>query len=261
MQRQEQQQEEKQVQKFRLFEGLRRGDLQGFVETTFTIDQFTSKMGEDSNVAVVGFKVNDKHPAMDLMEFIEKGYDFVLDADISSGEGKDGKYQVFVEIERSRRLPEQIKELVGGVSRLIDSKDWRFRYYRDSKSYEFSEEAISESVPLTSDSYKTKMLEMKNVTVGEFFNQTPLESIRIDENDHITIVKPYSGYVNMELLAMGKYEDIKDSLQGAIQLDEASQSQVNFLEKYLGNYEIHKINNKFLIRNGDQAVVVTKERW
>ena len=77
----------------------------------------------------------------------------------------------------------------------------------------------------------------------------------------ITVAKPYSGYVDMKLLAMGDYETIKDSLAGAIQLDEASQSQVNFLEKYLGNYEITKINNKFLIRNGSDAMIVVKERW
>ena len=80
------------MRQHRLLEGLRSKDLAGFVEPTFTIDQFTSKMGEDQNVIVLGFRVNDKHPATDLMEFIEKGYPFVLDADMSSGEERDGKY-------------------------------------------------------------------------------------------------------------------------------------------------------------------------
>lgn len=249
------------MKKQQLSEGLRQGDLKGFVETTFTVDHYTSKMGEDRNITVLGFKVNDKYPAMDLMEFIEKGYSFVLDADMSSGEERDGKYQVFVEIERTSRLPQQIKELIGGVSRLIDSTDWRFRYYKELKSQPFNEQAITESIPLSPDAYESKMLEVKNSVVESFFNQTPFESIKIDENDVITVAKPYSGYIDMKLLAMGDYETVKNSLPGAIQLDEASQSQVNFLEKYLGNYEIAKINGKFLIRNGDRAVVVTKERW
>ena len=244
-----------------LCEGLRARDLKGFVETTFTIDQYTSKMGEDSSVAVISFRVNDKHPAIDLMEFIEKGYPFVLDADISSGEERDGKYQVFVEVERTRKLPEQIKELLNGISQLIDSRDWRYRYHKDLKSQPFSEEAILEHVPLSREAYQSKILESKNVSIASFFNQTPFDTIRIDESDIITIAKPYSGYIDMHLLAMGPYEGLKNSLQGAIQLDEASQSQVNFLEKYLGTYEIHKINNKFLIINGDQAMVVKKERW
>jgi hypothetical protein len=247
--------------KHRLFEGLRKGDLQGFVDTTFTIDQYTSKMGQDSDVLVLGFKVNDKHPAIDLMEFIEKGYPFVLDADMSSGEEKDGKYQVFVEIQRTKHLPGQIRDLLSGVGQLVDSVDWRYRYHKGGKSKAFSEQSILEDIPLSQEDYKNKMLEIKGNAIKEFFDQTPFDSVKIDENHSVTISKPFSGSVNLELLAMGPYQDIQDSLQGAIQLDEASQSQVNFLEKYLGPYEIHKINDKFLVRNGDTALVFKKERW
>jgi len=247
--------------KHRLFEGLRKGDLQGFVDTTFTIDQYTSKMGQDSDVLVLGFKVNDKHPAIDLMEFIEKGYPFVLDADMSSGEEKDGKYQVFVEIQRTKHLPGQIRDLLSGVGQLVDSVDWRYRYHKGGKSKAFSEQAILEDIPLSQEDYKNKMLEIKGNAIKEFFDKTPFDSVKIDENHSVTISKPFSGSVNLELLAMGPYQEIQDSLQGAIQLDEASQSQVNFLEKYLGPYEIHKINDKFLVRNGDTALVFKKERW
>lgn len=244
-----------------LFEGLRAKDLRGFVESTFTIDHYTSKMGEDKNIAVIGFKVNDKMPAIDLMEFIEKGYTFVLDADISSGEERDGKYQVFVELERNDRLPYRLKNMLEGLSHLCDIDQWRFRYHKDLKSHEVTEDNVMECVPLSAEAYESKILEVKNAAVESFFNQTPFETLKLDENDIITVAKPYSGYVDMKLLAMGNYTEVKDSLPGAIQLDEASQSQVNFLEKYLGNYEITKINNKFLIRNGDKAVVVSKERW
>ena len=244
-----------------LFEGLRAKDLKGFVESTFTIDHFTSKMGEDKNIAVLAFKVNDKMPAIDLMEFIEKGYTFVLDADISSGEERDGKYQVFVELERNDRLPKHIKNILEGVSQLCDIDDWRFRYHKDLKSCEVTEDNIMECVPLSAEAYNSKILEVKTATVESFFNQTPFESIRLDENDVITVTKPFSGYIDMKLLAMGDYAEVKDSLPGGLQLDEASQSQVTYLEKYLGNYEIAKINNKFLIRNGNQAVIVAKERW
>ena len=245
----------------KLFEGLRSKDLRGYVESTFTIDHYTSKMGNDTDIAVIAFKVNDKMPAIDLMEFIEKGYPFVLDADISSGEERDGKYQVFVEIERSKNLPKQIKNVLEGVGQLCDIDGWRFRYHKDLKSCEVTEENIVECVPLSKESYEAKILEVKNIEVENFFNQTPIESIQINEDNIITVAKPYSGCIDMKLLAMGDYETVKDSLAGAIQLDEASQSQVNFLEKYLGNYEITKINNKFLIRNGSDAMIVAKERW
>ena len=87
-----------------LNEGLRPLDLKEMVYPTFEVDTYRSKMGEDRDVCVVSFKVKDRSPAKDLMEFIEKGYHFVLDSDISSGEDAGGEYSVFVELSRSPRL-------------------------------------------------------------------------------------------------------------------------------------------------------------
>jgi len=56
-----------------LNEGLRYGDLENYVSEVFTVDQYRSKMGEDSDVIVLGFRVREKNPAIDMMEFIEKG--------------------------------------------------------------------------------------------------------------------------------------------------------------------------------------------
>jgi hypothetical protein len=95
-----------------LNEGLRPMDLEEMVYPTFEVDTYSSKMGEDRDVCVVSFQVKDRAPAKDLMEFIEKGYHFVLDSDVSSGENADGEYSVFVELPRSSRLAEQIKEFI-----------------------------------------------------------------------------------------------------------------------------------------------------
>ena len=86
----------KHQQKHNLSEGLRSGDLKELVSDLFTVDQYRSKMGEDRDIVVLGFHVRDKNPAADLMEFIERGYTYILDADMSTGEESDGQYQVFV---------------------------------------------------------------------------------------------------------------------------------------------------------------------
>ena len=64
----------------KLFEGLRKGDLFDIVDSNVTIDRYKSKMGEDDQVVVLGFKALHKEGARDLVEFIESGYDWVLDA-------------------------------------------------------------------------------------------------------------------------------------------------------------------------------------
>jgi hypothetical protein len=244
----------------KLFEGLRAGDLRDQISEIFTVDQYKSKMGKDQDIVVLGFRVEDKYPATDLMEFIEKGYSFILDADMSTGEEQDGKYQVFVELERTKKLPGQLRSLLDGVSQLCDCYNWKFKYHKDSDTVSFNEEAIMEHIPMDDISYKNKMLENKNKAVKEFFDQGATE-VTLDEDNTIVATKPYSGPIGMELIAMGNYDDIKNQIPGGIQLDEASRSQVSFLEKYLGNYEINRINGKFLIRNGNKGMIVHKDRW
>jgi hypothetical protein len=243
-----------------LNENLRSGDLKNYVSELFTIDRFKSKMGEDSEIVVLGFRVNDKHPAIDLMEFIEKGYKFILDADMSAGEEDDGKYHVFVEIERTPQLATQLNELLKGVGQLCDCKDWKFRYQQNPASIDFSEKSIMENIPMTKEDYHNKMLEIKNDDVKEFFDQGAVE-VSLDENNTLLFKRPFAGDLTAKFLAIGDYEAVSKTVPGALSLDESSQSQVFFLNKFLGNYDINKIGNKFLIRNGQQAIVIEKDRW
>jgi hypothetical protein len=244
-----------------LKEGLNRHDLKGYVSEYFTIDRYKSKMGEDADIVVLGFRVNEKYPAIDLMEFIEKGYNFILDADMSAGEEMDGHYQVFVEMERTPNLPGQLRVLLNGVSQLCDCYDWKFRYQKSNGAIPFSEEKILEHVPTTRDEYANKILEIKNRDVGKFFDQGAIDGVALEEDGTLTFKKPFFGPLKMKLVSMGRYEDIKSTIPGALSLDENGQSQVYFLQKYLGNYEIDKIGDKFLIRNGNRALVAEKNSW
>lgn len=244
----------------KLTEGLRSGDLNELVSNLFTIDRYRSKMGEDKDITVLGFRIKDKHPAIDLMEFIEKGYNFVLDADMSAGEEHDGQYQVFVEIERSPELSEQIKSLLSGLSQLTKNTIWEFRYQKSPKVIEFSKEAINEHVPLTPEGYLNKVVEIKTNDLKEFFNQGAVE-ISLNENNLITFKKPFAGNIEAKFVSIGQYESVKKTIPGRLHLDEQSQSEVLFLTKFLGNYDIDKIDNKFLIRNGSNAIVIEKNKW
>ena len=88
--------------------GLRQSDLKHCLESIIEIDSYKSKMGEDKDIVVLSFAVNGESPADDLVKFIESGYDFVLDADKTSGEQADGKFRVFVELERNKKVPGNI---------------------------------------------------------------------------------------------------------------------------------------------------------
>lgn len=249
-----------QQQKHNLSEGLHSGDLKEFVSDLFTVDQFKSKMGNDSDVVVLGFRVKEKNPAIDLVEFIERGYTYVLDADMSAGEEQDGQYQVFVELERNPQLTRNLRHLLDGIGQLTGNFDWRFRYQKSPASVEFNDQSIMENIPLTPEEYETRIMEIKTTDVQEFFDQGTVE-VALESDNTLTFSKTYSGDVTAKFIAIGDYENVKHTLPGALSLDESSLSQTTFLTKYLGNYDINKVGDKFLIRNGDKAVVIQKNRW
>jgi hypothetical protein len=251
----------KNQQQLKLNEGLRANDLKDYVADIFTVDRYKSKMGEDQDIVVLGFRVKEKYPALDLVEFIEKGYNFILDADMSAGEENDGQYKVFVEMERTPKLPGQLRELLSGIGRLTDNYDWKFRYQKSNGAVPFSEEKVMEHIPLSPADYHNKILEIQNHEVGKFFNQGAIDNVTLEADGSMTFMKPFFGNLKMKYVSMGKYDELKNQIPGALSLDENSQSQVYFLQKYLGDYDINKIGDKFLIRNGTRAMIVQKDSW
>jgi hypothetical protein len=141
-----------------LNENLEYGDLARLIHPELHIDEYKSKMGDDADVCVISFKVSGKEPASDLVGFVEKGYDFVLDADVSSGEKEGGDYLVFLELERSKELPEQIIKIMEDLMNLTEQKleDWRVRYYKSQKDHDLTKESLREIVVLSPEEYSAK---------------------------------------------------------------------------------------------------------
>lgn len=141
-----------------LFEGLEQGDLARLIHPRLHIDEFESKMGDDADIIVLSFKVNGKEPALDLMNFIERGYEWVLDADVSSGELDDGEYLVFAEIERNPAAAEHIVGLLDDILNLTDQKlsEWKFQYRKSANEHDITEEGILSMVPSSPAEYERK---------------------------------------------------------------------------------------------------------
>ena len=139
-----------------LNEGLGYKDLEGIMKPTIHIDEFSSKMGEDSDVIVVSFFVRDRQAAKDLTSWFEKGYDFVLDADTSPGEIKPNRYLVYLEMRRRNAAPKQIEEILGDLGTLTEyePEDWVMVYKK--RRHEWSPETFAELVPLTPNEYRER---------------------------------------------------------------------------------------------------------
>jgi hypothetical protein len=141
-----------------LNEGLVHGDLVRLVEPELHIDEYKSKMGEDEDIITLSFLVREKSGAEDLVSFIESGYDWVLDADVSSGELEPGWYLVFVEIERDKHAPERITKMIDEILNLTEQTidEWHFKYRRELKRHDITPENITSVVPLNADDFNAE---------------------------------------------------------------------------------------------------------
>lgn len=238
----------------RLNEGLRPSDLKEMVYSNLEIDTYRSKMGEDRDVCVLTFRVKDRAPAKDLMEFIEKGFHFVLDSDVSSGENDKGDYFVFVEIERSSKLSEQIKDIVQSVEKLTSLNEWKFKYHKSSKTYDLSEETLKSVIPASSRAYDGLMNKMKTESVKRFFNKTLMDDLTID-GDIITIHKPFDQKIQLRWLSE---DDPQQIVETAPSVDEHAVAEIFWLTKVLGDYDISKFGDKLLFTNGGDAMLLQR---
>lgn len=139
-----------------LLEGLQYKDLDGVMKPTVHVDEFSAKLGDDADVIVLSFFVRDKQAARDLMAWFEKGYDFVLDADVSPGEIKPGRYLVYLEMRRRSAAPRHIETLLDDLSTLteFEPEDWTFVH--DKGEFDWSPDEFIKRVPLTPDAYRSR---------------------------------------------------------------------------------------------------------
>jgi hypothetical protein len=137
-----------------VFEALGYKDMEGLLKPTIHVDEFTSKMGDDDDIIVLSFFIRDPDAAKDLMNWFEKGYDFVLDADKSPGEIKPNRYLVYVEIRRRSTAGNQVQQLLDDLSTLteFEPKDWTMDY--EGKSHPYSQEEFERIVPLSPKKYR-----------------------------------------------------------------------------------------------------------
>mgnify|MGYP001257386370 FL=1 len=222
--------------------GLIKNDLKFLVDNIIEIDSYKSKMGEDADIVTLAFSVSGEAPAKDLENFVEKGYPFVLDADVSSGEQPDGTYKVFVEMERNVDIPMQILEIADGVRKLADVQDLRFRYHKNFKSKELNDQNIKETIPFDSDSYTARIKETQLENYKNYFTNSYAESIDL-KDDVLTVKNTYAQPISFKVMDFGKGVDIKENI------NMEDMAEVIFLTKYLGDYNINKYGEDLVLEN------------
>lgn len=231
--------------------GLRANDLRDLVYEVMEIDSYKSKMGEDQDIVTLCFSVKEKAAADDLVNFLESGYQFVLDADVTPGEQTDGTYKVFVEIERNRHVPEQVMEIADGVKKLA-GVDLKYRYHKNFKSNELTQESLTDAIPLDKDSYESFVSESN---YRDFFNKSYLkESYML--NNVLTLKKEYAAPIQFKVVNFGPTIEIIESINESFNPNDFA--EIIFLSKYIGDYNITKYGSKLTFDNDGNTLVLER---
>jgi len=135
-------------------EGLDYQDMVGQIEPTVSVDEYAAKTGTDSDVVTLAFIVHSESVGDDLVNWFERGYDWILDASVSEGELTPGKYLVFVELKRRIAAPGRIIELISDLETLTDLTVDDWTVVVDGKEHEPAEDVLKEFITISPHEYR-----------------------------------------------------------------------------------------------------------
>jgi hypothetical protein len=166
-----------------LNEGLDYHDLEGQMVPKVTVDEYAAHMGKDSEIVTLAFIIKNKQAGDDLCDWFERGYDFVLDAQVSEGEISPGKYLVFVEMNRRSTVPARIIELLEDLTTLTDLKLTDWTIIVDDEEYEPTEEVLKQVIVMSPHNYRVE--EEKEEDLNEMRENAGLDAkpIYADKQD------------------------------------------------------------------------------
>jgi hypothetical protein len=167
-----------------LNEGLDFHDLEGQMIPTLTVDEYAAHMGNDSEIVTLAFTIKSEAAGNDLVDWFERGYDFVLDAQVSEGEVKPGQFLVFVEMNRRSSVPKRIIELLDDLETLtaIPSKDWTIVV--DEEEHSPEEDILKQVITISPHDYR-ETEEVEEEEINEMRERAGLEvkALHADKQD------------------------------------------------------------------------------
>jgi hypothetical protein len=144
-------------------EGLDYMDMEYQIEPSVSVDEYSAKMGKDSDIVTLAFIVKSEAAGNDLVDWFERGYDWILDSSLSEGELSPGKYLVFVEMKRRTKVPERIVELLDDLETLTGMTVDEWVVTIDEQDYPADAEILKEVITISPHEYREENEEEKEL--------------------------------------------------------------------------------------------------
>jgi len=230
-----------------LFEGLKEGDLEELVLPMVSIDEYESKLDDDS--IVVAFFVYDKDPAQDLNRFIQKGATSILDTDVSPAPNEDGYYLVFVELLRDAAFPEKLTSILGTLQGLTGIENWKAIFYEDGSIGPITQESIAEKVRLVSHvDDEEQVQDAVEESLNEFFRASDLEALNVEHNR--VVIEARGVVVELDYVDLGSFEAVAENnavMASATRLDESANANCRRVQRMLGDFWLVEQRGQHLV--------------
>jgi hypothetical protein len=78
------------------------------------------------------------------------------------------------------------------------------------------------------------------------------------EGDIITIHKHFDKKVQLQMVKDGSAESILEGIDDGYTVDEAASSEMFWLTKVLGDYNINKVGENFVFNNGNRSMLLKR---
>lgn len=218
---------------------LRPDTLKDLVHPIISVDEFQPKL--DDNNIVIMFQVLDNYDAAyDLGSFIERSPENVLDTEAAETPNLDGRFQVFVEMERNAEFPVKLMRLLKDIANIAPDIKWKLQIYEVNDPVDVNPEAIQHSMHLDT-----------STEVLEFFQHSFMNIIQEGEVLKFTSL----GNDNLYFTSKGLISE----KQAQLALQHGSQNDDTNLGQFLGeeNYTVLKLNESdYLIGRADGKYVL-----
>lgn len=225
-------------------------EMKDFVLPIIKIDSHQAKLGNDQDVCVLKFETTDKAVAKDMVSFIESGYKFILDADYTPSKNKNGNFDIFVEVQRDEKLPQNIITLSRDIEQVTGILPWQFSFYKDDTTHRLTQENLQNQIPTTPNEYEFLTDEKVDEDIGKFFESSNINNIS-RKGKTLLLNKLFSKHI-FEIASIDK-----SIAHSVYRIDETSETQSSYLSNWLGHsYRVIKQDDAFKISKDDRTIVL-----
>jgi hypothetical protein len=119
------------------------------------------------------------------------------------------------------------------------------------------EETINSIVPTSPVDYDGFVNKVRTEGVKRFFSKTLMDDLTLN-GDVITIHKPFNQQIKLRMVKEAATDAILEGIDDPITMDQAAISEIFWLTKVLGDYNINKVGGSFMFDNRGQAMLLQR---